>query len=686
MDKRTTIFKQLILNIVIPAILAMLALGVINVQQTISILSESSQNKSTIISEEIKQIHELQDMAIGILEQKIDPVLEKNSQVLVNEVFKSTENIVTADLDLIREELDMDPVNEDIYIINREGIIVNTTFEQDMGLDLSAFEGHKELLDEIWHNNKFLSEKFTIEDATRRLKKFTYIPTLDGKYIIELGIYSAKADSITDFVKERMNRMSSGHDSDEPNNNIISVHLFFGKDKPLSLNGDGRIDSAFLDVYRNVMDAKERKTIDGKMEIVIDGKTEVFPVRRDFIFIYRENTNLYKESVIRIISNSSGEIKVVRRELLKFFIVFLFTVVIVIILLYRKTKVITDPIKNLVSNVNRITAGHFSERADVIGNNEITSLSEQFNEMIAQLESYYNELEEKVRVRTAEVVAQKEEIEAQRDTLQEQRNMLAKVNDSLQKAYTEIEDSIHYASRIQNAILPPDDYLKKVIPNAFFFYKPRDIVSGDFYWVASKDDKVVIAAVDCTGHGVPGAFMSIVGNNQLNYALNVKNATQPSEILQILDQGVSDTLRQTHSESVHDGMDLAMATIDKKKGIVQFSGAFNPLILIRDGEIEKIKADRIAIGGHILQEKKSFTNHEIKIQKGDVIYMFSDGYPDQFGGEKGGKYMSGKFVKLLQSIHHLSLEEQYRALDQELNTWMGEEAQIDDILVIGVKL
>jgi len=673
LDKRTTIFRQLILNIVIPAILAMMALGIINVQQTWSILTESSENKSTIISEEIRQMHLLQDMAMQILEEQIDPILEQNSNILINEVFKNTDDIENEDLAVIRKELGMIPENEDIYIINREGVVVNSTFEQDLGLNLFEFgEEHKEMLESVWHADKFMSEKFTIENSTRRLKKFTYIPTQDGKYLIELGIYSSKADSIIDFVKERMNTMSSGE------KNIISVHLFIGKENPISLNGDGQISDEYFDVYREVLETKVRQTFD-------DRKSDT-PVRNDYIFMERENTSLYKESVIRIISDRSEEVSVVRRELFKFLIVFLITVAIVIILLYRKTKVITDPIKNLVSNVNRITAGHFSERADVIGNNEITSLSEQFNEMISQLESYYNELEEKVRIRTAEVVAQKEEIEAQRDTLQEQRNMLTKVNESLQKAYTEIEDSIHYASRIQNAILPPDDYLKKVIPNAFFFYKPRDIVSGDFYWVAAKDGKVVVAAVDCTGHGVPGAFMSIVGNNQLNYALNVQNETKPSEILRILDQGVCDTLRQTHSGSVHDGMDLAMVTIDKKNKILQYSGAFNPLIMIRDGEIEKIKADRTAIGGHTLTDKKVFTNNEFEYKDGDVVYIFSDGYPDQFGGEKGGKYMSGKFVKFLHSIHHLSLDDQYQKLDEELISWKRNEDQVDDILVIGIKL
>lgn len=673
MAKRTTIFKQLILNIVIPAIIAILVLGVINVQQTLSILKESSENNSKSISQEIRQIHEMQDMAMRILEDQIDPILKAYSHELVSDIFSDTEGIEDVKLEPVRKQLGMDPENEDIYVINRNGVVVNTTFKPDTGLNLFSFgEEHREMLESVWRNETFMSEKFTIENSTRRLKKFTYIPTVDGNYLIELGIYSARADSIIDFVKQRMNNMSTAR------GNVLSVHLFIGKEHPISLTGEGSIPEDQMPVYREVMETRQRMTFD-------DRKHDP-PIRTDYIFMDRQNTNLYKESVIRIVYDISQERLVIQRELLKFFIVFTITIVIVVILLYRKTRVITDPIKRLVENVNRITAGHLNERAEVVGNNEITSLSERFNEMIAQLESYYNELEEKVRERTAEVVAQKEEIEAQRDTLQEQRNMLAKVNDSLEKAYHEIEDSIHYASRIQKAILPPDDYLKRVIPDAFFFYRPRDIVSGDFYWVAAKDEKILVSAVDCTGHGVPGAFMSIVGFNHLNYALNVEHETVPAHILKILDEGVTETLRQTKEESVRDGMDLAMVCIDKKKGLLQYSGAFNPLILVRNGELQKIKADRVPIGGHFITAKQSYTNHEINYRSGDMIYMYSDGYADQFGGEKGGKYMTGRFVKLLQSIAGKTLTEQYALLDKELKNWMGEEVQIDDILVIGIRL
>jgi serine phosphatase RsbU (regulator of sigma subunit) len=314
--------------------------------------------------------------------------------------------------------------------------------------------------------------------------------------------------------------------------------------------------------------------------------------------------------------------------------------------------------------------------------------------MIEQLESYYNELEEKVRERTAEIMAQKEEIEAQRDSIQEQRNILSDINSSLQKAYLEIEeqkkhieDSIHYARRIQNAILPPDDFVENVLPESFVLYKPKDIVSGDFYWVAQKDDMAIVAAVDCTGHGVPGAFMSIVGFNQLNFAVNVKNAILPSEILDALNEGVTKTLRQTRlSTSVRDGMDISLITIDRKNSKLNFAGGYNPLFIVRKGELIQVKADKFPIGGYMGEKLKAFTNNEMDLQKGDVMYLFSDGYADQFGGSDDSKFLIRRFRELLLKISNEPMNEQKDILNQIHEDWRGNSVQIDDILVIGIRI
>jgi serine phosphatase RsbU (regulator of sigma subunit)/HAMP domain-containing protein len=282
-------------------------------------------------------------------------------------------------------------------------------------------------------------------------------------------------------------------------------------------------------------------------------------------------------------------------------------------------------------------------------------------------------LEAKVIERTEEVVRQKEEIETK--------------NQELEVLYKHVTDSIKYAKRIQEAILPPDSLVKRVLPNSFVLYKPKDIVSGDFYWIDEKDDKTMFAAVDCTGHGVPGAFMSIVGYNILKHSVNNNNFTTPSLILDALNEGVSETLHHGHEESnAKDGMDLSFCTIDYKNMELQYAGAFNPLYIIRDGELMQTKADKFPIGLFLGEQKKKFTNHTFKLKQGDVIYIFSDGYADQFGGPNGKKFMANHFRDLLLDVHKHPIEKQKDLLNKTIEEWRGPLDQVDDILVIGVKI
>lgn len=287
---------------------------------------------------------------------------------------------------------------------------------------------------------------------------------------------------------------------------------------------------------------------------------------------------------------------------------------------------------------------------------------------------YENEryLEQKVEERTAEVVRQKEEIESQRV--------------KLEHLYNEVTDSIKYAKRIQEAILPPEAYVKNVLPNSFVLFKPKDIVSGDFYWVEKVGSKVFFAAVDCTGHGVPGAFMSIVGYNLLKQI--VKDESDPGKILTELSKGVKDTLHQGLEEgSSKDGMDIALCSYDIKTKTLQYAGAYNPLYLVRNGELFETKADKFPIGGALKDsEHRTYTSHTFQLQPNDTVYIFSDGYADQFGGEKGKKFMVKQFRQLILSIQDKSMEEQKRYLNYIIEQWRGGHEQVDDILVMGMRV
>lgn len=281
-------------------------------------------------------------------------------------------------------------------------------------------------------------------------------------------------------------------------------------------------------------------------------------------------------------------------------------------------------------------------------------------------------LEQKVIERTEEVVRQKQEIESK--------------NEELEILYKQVTDSIHYAKRIQDAILPSGMRVKKLLPDSFILFKPKDIVSGDFYWIEQKADLVYFAAVDCTGHGVPGAFMSLVGYNILKDILNNTSASRPSEILDSLREGVVNTLKSDETgKQAKDGMDMTLCAINYEKMELQYAAAFNPLYIVRNGELLQFQANKFPIGAFV-GEKENFDNHIIPLQKGDQIFIFSDGYADQFGGPNGKKFMVGNFRKLLTSIATLPSDQQKLKLDETLVTWQGGQEQVDDVLVIGVKV
>jgi ligand-binding sensor domain-containing protein/serine phosphatase RsbU (regulator of sigma subunit) len=289
-----------------------------------------------------------------------------------------------------------------------------------------------------------------------------------------------------------------------------------------------------------------------------------------------------------------------------------------------------------------------------------------------------------IKVRERALQEEKRKLEAM---VNERTAEVVEKNKELDEINKDITASIRYAKRIQDAILPPDEFVRQHLPNTFVLFKPKDIVSGDFYWMEERQEKIIFAAVDCTGHGVPGAFMSIVGHNVLDRVVGEGNITEPARILDELNRGISETLRQSNLEdnTVRDGMDIAMCAIDRKKGILEFAGAYNPLWLIRNGELTEIKANKFPIGNSRSGDMNKFTNHELQLQKGDTLYIFSDGYCDQFGGPAGKKFKASALRQILLANQHLSMEAQHVLLDASIEEWRGNHEQVDDILIIGTR-
>jgi serine phosphatase RsbU (regulator of sigma subunit) len=298
---------------------------------------------------------------------------------------------------------------------------------------------------------------------------------------------------------------------------------------------------------------------------------------------------------------------------------------------------------------------------------------ERLQQKIRQLEIAYKQQNTNLEIKQDEIVKQLKSINENRSIIETQKK--------------ELEDSITYAFRIQQAILPPQYYMDKILPSYFIFYLPKSIVSGDFYFIEQEKDYAVIAAVDCTGHGVPGAMMSVIGYDLLNQAVKINHLTKPSEILTFVDEGVTNFLRQTNDESgVHDGMDISVISIHKQLKIVEFAGAYHEVYFTHKQNIYELKGDKYPIGMNVDGVSDIYNNHGVPVLPGDMIYMFSDGFADQFGGPKGKKFKYQSLKELLLQVSGMEPIEQKRAIAQKFSEWKEANEQVDDVLIIGVKI
>lgn len=288
---------------------------------------------------------------------------------------------------------------------------------------------------------------------------------------------------------------------------------------------------------------------------------------------------------------------------------------------------------------------------------ESLELKRANSELIVKLQEANESLEQKVKDRTKEL---------------EEKNK-------------DITDSITYAKRIQDSMLPELINFKNTFNDYFILYKPKAIVSGDLYWYLEKDDKKYFAVIDCTGHGVPGAFMSLLAFNFLNRIISEKELSSPSEILKELDKQVSFALKQNTLAGSNDGMDISLCCYDKMNNTAVLSSAMRPAVLLQNGKVTTLEPTKFSIGGQAVNESKEFMNIKLELNSGDTLYLFTDGYSDQFGGEQNKKLMTKNFIDILSNLDKKSMEDQRVYLDNYFQLWKGQNEQLDDVLIMGIK-
>lgn len=646
MKTKPSILQQLLVNILLP-VLVLFSLVFVLVYQynRTNLETEIEKQKSNIVGE-TKNLIAYYDFAMRTHELSLTAYMQQKSIDI--EAKLSTNSPTQAQLNKLRNELGMDSTREEIYLIDKKYRIINTTYRPDLGLDFSKIDQtFVTFFGTIFKEKRFKEDRFGLEISTGKIRKYSYYPVKNGNYIIELGIYSKEADEYKALLLEKIKSLNKRYQS------IRDVTLYLGVKNVVDVTiKDSASKQAYIACLQN------------EKAITIDADNPQIPGmdRKEFIFLPVMDAALYSGYVLQLNTNDYVYQELLSDLFFRFSIFFLIAILLIAAIVYIRSRKITQPIFLLAKATQGITSDNLGKHIAISGSKEIDELAASFNSMMDNLRVSYDTLEDKVIERTQELNEQKKVVEHKNQ---------------------EILESINYARFIQQALLPLESEIQAVFPESFVYYAPKDIIAGDFYWFEKRNHRTWFAVADCTGHGVPGAMVSVLCINALVQSLSEKPDANTGELLNLVRDKVVQTLTK-EARSVKDGMDISIACYDESNHSLEWSGANNPLWIIRQEELLVVDADKQPIGQ--FEYAKPFTSHHIQLEKNDWIILFSDGYADQFGGPKNKKYKYATLKSFLLAQDGKNAIEIKSALKDEFETWKGKEEQTDDVCVMGIQV
>lgn len=647
MKTKRSILQQLLVNILIPILLIFSLVFYLTYQYNLDkVENDIVQQKKNIVAE-TKNLIEYYDFSMRTHEQSLIQRMKDVSKEI--QFTLSKQHARSIDLNALQHELGMDATREDIYLIDRNLKIVNTTFKPDLGLDFKKMnQTFIPFFGKIFRSKTFKEDRFGLEVKTGKIKKYSYQTSLDKKHIIELGFYSKSADEFKELLLSKIRSLDKRFEA------INHVELYLGVKHIVDIHiKDPKLQKAYL----KCLDLKQNVTID------TDDPASRGEEFTEFVFLPVLESKLYSGYVLELGTNDLPYQNLINDLLLRFGIIFLLTVAILTVIVYFRSRKLTKPIQELALKTETISTDNLDQTIKITGSLELDLLSKNFNSMMQKLRHSYENLEEKVVERTHE--------------LQEQKLIVESKNH-------EIVESIQYARFIQQALLPLETEIQSSFDeNAFVYYAPKDIIAGDFFWFEKRNQVSWFAVADCTGHGVPGAMVSVLCINALDQSLARNEHSNTGELLDQVRELVVQTLTK-EDRSVKDGMDISLARFDHETKILQWTGANNPLWIFRGDEILVTSPDKQPVGQ--FDGAKPFTTHEMQLQANDWVILFSDGYADQFGGPKNKKYKYATFKDFIQAHKNKTGAELKNSLKEEFEAWKGLNEQTDDVCVMGVKI
>ncbi len=647
MKTKRSILRQLLVNILVPVLLIFSIVFYLTYKYNLDkVESDILQQKKNIVAE-TRNLIEYYDFSMRTHEQSLIQRMQDASGEIQSVLAK--QNAKSVDLKNLQLSLGMDPDREDIYLIDRNLKIVNTTFKPDLGLDFKKLnQTFIPFFNQIFQSKTFKEDRFGLEIKTGKIKKYSYQTSFDGKHIIELGFYSKSADEFKQLLLSKIRSLDKRFEA------IDRVELYLGVKEIVDISiTDPKLQKAYL----RCLDQEKNITIEN------DNPSSRGKESTEYIFLPVLESKLYSGYVLELGTNDLPYQNLMDDLLLRFGIIFILTLLILTVIVYFRSRKLTNPIKELALKTETISTDNLDQTIEITGSLELDLLSRNFNSMMQKLRHSYENLEEKVVERTQE--------------LQEQKVIVESKNH-------EIVESIQYARFIQQALLPLESEIQSSFDeNAFVYYAPKDIIAGDFFWFEKRNNLSWFAVADCTGHGVPGAMVSVLCINALYQSLAANENQQTGELLDQVRQLVVQTLTK-EARSVKDGMDISLACFNHQTNILQWTGANNPLWIFRGEEILISSPDKQPVGQ--FDGAKPFTTHEIQLETNDWIMLFSDGYADQFGGPKNKKYKYATFKEFIQAHKDKTGMELKASLKEEFEHWKGTHEQTDDVCVMGIKI
>ena len=642
-----SIYRQSLLKIVLPVIIGLVIIGVFSYKNIQIIHKQHNEIENLFIYNEVKSLLELQFLFLSKDESDNDKIKHCNNKLL-NNYLRDVEDIKSLDLLQIKEEFCTDSTIIDINILNKKGEVVNTSIRNKNSKKTSNINYNKYIVD------KFSKSEFAITDYlfNNRWLKYSYQKLDNDKYILSIKQYSSIANklltNIINYTKD-----ISNYDKD-----ISSIDIFLViSGRPYSINNKKFIEQHISYIPQIIKNNK----------IIIANYTYTY-------IPYYKTASPVNGAIVCVINNNLNMLKFIKGEIFKIITVLLILIVIIYILTFVGIKKIILPINKLITQTKKVANGNYLEQVKVEGNNELTILSNNFNKMV-----------DSIKERNLKIEEQSEFLYSSNKKLNEAYKILEHQKQVIESKQYDLTDSINYALHIQESLIPNPNSFADVFKDSFVYILPRDIVSGDFYWFSNKRNKVVINLSDCTGHGVPGAFMSMIGITILNHLVNYEHIDDPALILSRLDSEICNLLIYNNTkEQRFEGMDSAICTIDFSTDELVFSSAKRPILLIRDNEVITYKGSIYPIGEYYDNVQKIFTNKTIKLKEGDIIYMFSDGYTSQFN-ENDKKINTRRFKKILTEISQKPVKEHPAILNRVFDAWKGNTEQIDDVLILAFK-